>query len=50
LNYEDIKNQLLSRLDEIAEAIMKDKTVELRTEKNNLSVFCVNRKKLVKIK
>lgn len=50
MNYNDIKTQLLSRVDEIADAIMKDKTVELRTEKNNLSIFCVNRKKLVKIK
>lgn len=50
LSREELKNQLLSRVDEIVDCILKDKTLELRTEKNNLCVFCVNRKKLVKIK
>ena len=43
---EELKKQLLSRVDEIVDAILKDKTVELRTERDNLSIFCVDRKKI----
>ena len=48
--YEDIKKQLLSKVDEIADAMTKDKTVELRKGKDNIQIFEVDKKKLVKIK
>ena len=50
LNREDLKNQLLSNIDDIVDAIIKDKTVELKKERDNLCVFCISKKKLIKIK
>jgi hypothetical protein len=48
LNSEDIKNQLLSRVDEIVNAIMSDKTIEIRKGRNDkIQLFDV-RKKIIK--
>ena len=48
LNSEDVKNQLLSRVDEIVKAIMDDKTLEIRRDRNcNIQLFEV-KKKIVK--
>lgn len=38
----------MSKVDEIADAMMDDKTVELRKGKDNIQMFEVNKKKLAK--
>lgn len=49
MNYDDIKKQLLARVDEIVEMIADKKTIEVKVGKNDeVQLFDV-RKKIVKI-
>lgn len=48
MNYEDVKEQLLSRLDIIINSIVDDRTVEIKKEKDNIHIFEIKKKKLTK--
>ena len=48
LNYDEVKEQLLARLDIIINAIIDDKTIEIKKERNNIQVFEIKKKKLTK--
>lgn len=50
MDNKDLKEQLLSRVDDIVSAIMNDKIVEIKKEKGIIQIFEVSKKKLVKIK
>ena len=46
LNYEELKQQLIDKLDDIVDAIKNDKVIEIKKEKNNIKIFDVTRKRL----
>jgi len=48
LNYNEIKEQLLSNVDEIAKAIASDKIIEIKKERDNIQIFEIKKKKLQK--
>jgi len=50
LDYEELKKQLLSSVDEIARAIIADKTIEIKKERDTLQIFEVKKKKYLKTK
>ena len=50
MSYEDLKEQLLSSVDEIVKAIIADKTIEIKKERDTLQVFEVKKKKCLKTK
>ena len=48
MNYEEVKEQLLSKLDIVINSIIDDKTVEIKREKDNVHIFEIKKKKLTK--
>ena len=48
MTQENIKQQLLNNIDNIVEAIASDKIIELKKERDNVQIFSLNRKKLIK--
>ena len=50
LDYEELKKQLLSSVDEIVKAIIADKTIEIKKERDTLQIFEVKKKKYLKTK
>lgn len=50
MDYEDLKKQLLSNVDEIIKAIKADKTIEIKKERDTLQIFEVKKKKCSKTK
>ena len=46
MKHDDIKKQLMSRVDKIVEIIVKDKNVEIKRTKNGIQVFEIDRRKI----
>lgn len=46
MTHDEVKKQLMSKVDDIVNALVHDKTIELKKEKDIVKVFDVTKKKL----